>query len=258
MEIYQHFRKEEQPFIDSVLSWIDQVERKYVKKVTDFLDPREQQIVDMLIGTSHEELKHYTYGGSKYSERSRLIIAPMYEEVTSEDFQLTLLQASYHQKFVSLIHGDVMGAFLSLGIKRKKLGDIFVEDGLIQIILADEIAFYVLANLTEIKKAKVKFEEKPLSSFIKIESSWTESNQTVSSLRLDAVLKSIYNISRKEAAENITKRLVKVNYKTVDDGKFLLEQGDLLSLRGKGRSKLVRINGRTKKDRYKITVAILN
>ncbi|WP_164670370.1 RNA-binding protein [Virgibacillus doumboii] len=257
MDIYQHFRKEEQPFIDSVLSWIDQVERTYIKKVTDFLDPREQQIVDMLIGTNREDLKLYKYGGNNYTERNRLIIAPMYDEVSDEDFQITLMQASYHDKFVSLSHRDVMGAFLSLGIKRKKLGDIFVEDGLIQIVLADEIASYVLANLTSIKKAKVTFEEKPPLSFVKKESNWTESDQTVSSLRLDTVLKAIYNISRKEAAETITKRLVKVNYKIVDDGKFLLEEGDLLSLRGKGRSKLVRINGRTKKDKYKITTALL-
>lgn len=258
MDIYQHYRKEEQSFIDSVLSWMEQVEKTFESKITDFLDPREQQIVEQLIGTSSEDLKLYKHGGSEFAERNRVVIAPFYDEVTDKSFQLSLLQASYNKKFISLEHRDIMGAFLSLGIKRKKLGDIFVEDGIIQIVMADEIIPYVLTNLTAIKKAKIKLEEKPLSSIIKKETRWINSDHTVTSLRLDAVLKAIYNISRKEAAEYITKRYVKVNFKVVDDRKFVLEEGDMLSLRGKGRSKLVNINGLTKKDKHKISTAILN
>ncbi|MYL58698.1 RNA-binding protein, partial [Virgibacillus halodenitrificans] len=41
MELYQHFRKEEQPFIDQVMSWKEDVEQKFEHKITDFLDPRE-------------------------------------------------------------------------------------------------------------------------------------------------------------------------------------------------------------------------
>lgn len=257
MDIYQHFRKDEHPFIDQALSWIARVEKTYQLKVTDFLDPREQQIVDMLSGTSLEDLKIYKHGGSRNAERQRMIIAPMYDDVTEDDFQLTLLQGSYHEKFVSLSHRDVMGAFLSLGIKRRKLGDILVEDGLIQIVTADDIAPYVLTNLTSIKKAKIKLKEQPLSSVVEKEANWVELNQIVSSLRLDTVIKNIYHVSRKDAAEMITKGLVKVNYKVADDRKLILEAGDMLSLRGKGRSKLVGINGRTKKDNISITTARL-
>lgn len=257
MEIYQHFREEEQSFIDQVLSWIEQVERTYQVKLTDFLDPREQQIVDMLIGTSAGEIKMYKHGGNESSERSRIILAPMYESIEEDAFQLTLLQASYHEKFVTVTHPDVMGAFLSQGIKRQKLGDITVGDGIIQIVAADEIAPYIISNLTSIKKAKIRLEEKPLTSLISKQSNWKTSDKTVSSLRLDAVVKVIYHISRKEAAELIGKQLVKVNFKIVDDTKFTLEEGDLLSLRGKGRSRLDCINGQTKKGNWKITIAIL-
>ena len=50
MSIYQHFRPEERGFIDQVLNWKDFVENKYAPKLTDFLDPREQQILKMIIG----------------------------------------------------------------------------------------------------------------------------------------------------------------------------------------------------------------
>jgi len=257
MGIHQHYRKEEHPFIDQALSWIDHVEKTYRMKRTDFLDPREQQIVETLARTSMEELRVYKRGGGDNAERRRLIIAPMYDEVTEESFQLTLLQGSYHDKFVSLGHRDVMGAFLSLGIKRKKLGDIVVENGLIQIVIAEEVAPFVLANLTAIKMARIRLEERSLSFLVEQDVNWAESSQVVTSLRLDAVIKAIYKLSRKDAAESITKGLVKVNYKISDDRKLILEAGDMLSLRGKGRSKLVEVNGRTKKDKVSITTALL-
>ncbi|MEC5422771.1 YlmH/Sll1252 family protein [Virgibacillus sp. C22-A2] len=257
MDIYQHFRKEEQPFIDQVLSWKEIVEQTFQSKLTDFLDPREQQIMEILLGNANEDIKSSMNGGGLTAERKRAVIAPFYEEVNEDTYQLTLLEATYQDKFIKLSHPDVMGAFLSLGIKRKKLGDIVVDGGLIQIIMAEEIAAYVQANLTSIKKATIQLDKKPLSSKIEAETNWIVADHTVSSLRLDAVLKEVYNISRKEAADYIKKLQVKVNYKVVEDSKFNLQEGDLLSLRGRGRSKLDKINGRTKKDKLRITTAIL-
>ncbi|MFC2950183.1 YlmH family RNA-binding protein [Virgibacillus sediminis] len=257
MEIYQHFRKEEQPFIDQALSWKEQVEKVFVPKLTDFLDPRELQILETIIGAQNEEVKLYANGGGMHAERKRAIIAPFYEEVSAADYQLTLLQAEYPSKFVTLSHRDVMGACMSLGLKRKKIGDMLVDNGIIQIVAADEVAPYILANLTEVKKAKVRLEEKPFTYLLEEEKEWEESDKTVSSLRLDAVLKEIYHISRKDAAEFISRQQVKVNFRVVDDSKFILQEGDLLSLRGKGRSKLAAVNGRTKKDKWKITIAVL-
>ncbi|WP_087972986.1 RNA-binding protein [Oceanobacillus rekensis] len=257
MEIYQHFRKEEQPFIDQVLSWKEQVELTFQPKLTDFLDPREQLIVEMLIGSNNEELKLFKLGGETDAERKRIVIAPFYEELSEDLFQLTLLEATYHDKFITLEHRDVMGAFMSLGVKRTKLGDIVVGDGSIQIVVAKEIAAYIMMNMTSVKKATVTFHEKPLSSFKVEKENWVKSDKTVSSLRLDAVLKEIYHISRKDAAAYIQKLQVKVNYKVVDDSKFQLQEGDLISLRGKGRSKITEINGLSKKDKVKISIAVL-
>ncbi|WP_042144980.1 RNA-binding protein [Paucisalibacillus sp. EB02] len=257
MDIYQHFRKEEHGFIDQVLSWKEQVERSFQAKLTDFLDPREQQIVEMLIGTADDELQCRLFGGGIHSERKRAIIAPYYEVISDEDFNICLVQATYHEKFISVAHRDVLGAFLSLGVKRKKLGDIFAGDGKVQIILDQDISSFVIMNLTGIKRATINFEEKPVSDLIELESIWSESEKIVSSLRLDTMLKEIYSISRKDAQDVVQKGLVKVNYRVVEDSKFILREGDLISLRGKGRSKLVGINGQTKKEKIKVTTALL-
>jgi RNA-binding protein YlmH len=44
-----------------------------------------------------------------------------------------------------------------------------------------------------------------------------------------------------------------VNWKVVEQPSFVLEEGDELSVRGKGRSKLLSVEGRTKKDKWRIT-----
>lgn len=257
MDIYQHFRKEEQPFIDKVLSWKELAEKTYQPKLTDFLDPRQQQILEMLIGTTNDDLKLHFHGGGSDSERKRAIISYYYEEVGLDDFQLVLAQAAYNNKFIVLEHRDVMGAFLSLGIKREKLGDISVSDGVLQIVLAEEISSYVFANLTSIKNAAIQLEEKPLSEILNTDKKWLETEKTVSSLRLDVILKEMYSISRKDAALAVSKKYAKVNFKVIEDPSYMLQAGDLLSLRGKGRGKLVSINGQTKKEKWRIIVAIL-
>lgn len=254
MDIYQHFRKEEAPFIDKVISWKEQVEQRYVPKLTDFLDPREKKIIEMVIGND-SDIKIVAFGGSPHSERKRVIIAPYYEEIAEKDFQLTLLQASYPEKFITIEHRDVLGAFLSLGMKRNKIGDIFVGDGMIQFITAEETGTYVLTNLNSIKKANIQLSSKPVSEFKLKETKWVEMDRTVSSLRLDAIIKEIHQISRKDASDYIRRLLVKVNFKVTDQTNFIVQEGDLFSVRGKGRSKLVKINGKTKKDKWKITIA---
>lgn len=255
--VYQHFRKEEHVFIDQVLSWKQSVERTYQYKLTDFLDPREQQITGSLIGQTNEDFQLGFYGGGKSVERRRAIIAPYFEELHNDKYRLTLLQGSYHKKFITLQHRDVMGAFLSLGISRQKLGDIFVNDGFFQIVVATEIAPYVIANLTTVKNASIKLKEISLSNLFEKEMDWPETSLTVSSLRLDVVISEIYHLSRKDAANFIQRNQVKVNFKIVDAGNFSLYEGDMLSLRGRGRSKLIKINGETRKGKYRITTAVL-
>lgn len=252
-DLYQHFRKEEQSFIDQVLSWRESVERTYQAKLSDFLTPREVTIYQSLIGKD-ETLTLSFFGGGEDTERKRALLAPYYEDMDEERFEIVLMEASYPEKFVSLTHRDIMGAFLSAGIKRKKLGDIVVRDGRVQILMGAEIAAYVQANLTSIKKAKMTFEEKPLARLMEKEERWTGKDLTVSSLRLDVVIKETYQISRQNAADFIQKGAVKVNFQVVDNPAFLLEEGDLLSVRGKGRGHLQAVHGKSRKDKWKVTV----
>lgn len=257
MSIYQHFRKHEHPFVDQVLSWKEQVERTYTSYLTDFLDPREQQIVSSIVGSSNEEIKFIFFGGGDETERRRGIIAPYYEEISDKQFEMTLLEGTFDNKFNRLKHRDILGAFMSLGIDRKKIGDIFVADDHFQIIITEELTSYMIMNLQQIKKARINLKERAFSHLIRKQDQWITTNQTVSSLRLDIMVKEIYRMSRKDAVTYIKGNRVKVNHTDIDDPSVQVVAEDLISVRGHGRSKVVEINGVTRKDKIRVTTARL-
>lgn len=227
MDIYQHFREEEKSFIDQVLSWKEEVEQSYIPKLTDFLDPREQHIFQSIVG-QHSDFKLHFFGGGEQTERKRGILAPYYENLTEDDFHIGLLEASYPNKFVQITHRDVLGSLMSLGIKRKKLGDIIIHNDRIQILCDQEISTFLRFHLTGIRKAKVEFCEKELRDFRPSQEEWIIISGTVSSLRLDAVISEIYQVSRQKAIDWIKKGAVKVNFRIVENPAFQVEEGDLV------------------------------
>lgn len=257
MSVYQHFRRFEHSFVDLVLSWMEQVERTYTPYITDFLDPREQAIIKSLIGTNSDMFQYEFFGGYEASERKRGCIAPFYEEITPEIFDLTLMEGTYPSKFISLKHPDILGAFMSLGLERRALGDIFVKDGVFQFFITNEMTSYVQMNFTQAKQAAINLEQKPFDARIDAPSQWRERNHTVSSLRLDVLIKEIYKIPRKKAVELLHQKKVKVNFRQVEDRAIQLMEEDMISVKGHGRSKLMMVGGATRKDKVKVTTAIL-
>lgn len=257
MSIYQHFRKHEHPFVDQVLSWKEQVMRSYVPYQSDYLDPRDQQIVKSIIGTTNEDVQFAFFGGSDETERKRAIIAPFYEEITDDYFDVVLLEATFESKFITLQHRDILGAFISLGIDRKKIGDIYVAEARFQFFIASELSTFVKMNLTKIKNATIKLNEQPLTALIESQDEWMHKQHSVSSLRLDVIVKEVYQMSRNKAVQLIKSNRVKVNFTQIDDPAIPIILNDLISVRGFGRSKVVELHGKSRKDKYRITSARL-
>ncbi|MFC0558683.1 YlmH family RNA-binding protein [Halalkalibacter alkalisediminis] len=179
-------------------------------------------------------------------------LVPSYLETAIEDYQLTLFDIVYPSKFVTLEHRDVLGAMMNLGVKREKFGDIFLSEETTQIVVATEIADYVELNLQTIGKATVRLNRISLSEHIKPKDEWDEVTVTASSMRLDVVIAQMYKLSRTKVTPLIEKGLVKVNWKVVDKTDFLIAEGDYLSVRHYGRSKVLAIEGMTKKEKYRL------
>lgn len=253
MSMYDHFRKEERPFVDQVIEWKENVKDRFVHKLSDFLDPREQQIVVAIIGQD-PEVRYSFFGGTKMAERKRAFLFPPYLEPTHDDYCLLAYKVHYPNKFIQLSHRDLLGSLMALGLKREKFGDIHIHDEEIQIVVASEISSYVEANLQSVGRAQVHLEAIPLTNLLIEKEDWIEKSITASSLRLDVILCEIYQLSRSKIVPFIESKKVKVNWKIIEQPAFQLQSGDHLSVRGLGRSKLIAVLGKTKKDKLRIEV----
>ena len=253
MNIYQHFRPEEREFIDQVVNWKSHVENTYSPKLTDFLDPREQQMVSMIIG-QNDEVKVAFFGGVDQVERKRALVYPGYFQPSTDDYQITLFQIVYPAKFVTIEHRHVLGSLMSLGLKRGKFGDILYQDATVQFFVAKEVASYITNELSTIGKATIRLEEIPFNVAVTVQESFQEGSVTVSSLRLDAMIASLHNCSRQKAQLLIGQGYAKVNWSVIEASAFECREGDTLSVRGYGRVKIVSIDGKTKKDKWRISI----
>lgn len=248
----QHFRPEEQSFVVQVHDWIEEVRNQYAPKLTSFIDPRQLVIVQSLVGVN-SEVKMMSHGLFNEPERQRIILYPEYFEPQLSDFSLVVFELNYPAKFVKLKHPDVLGSLVALGLDRSKFGDIRLNDQKIQFVVQEEISSFVEINLEAINKVKVHLTQVPSTTpLLENEEVWKEQQDTVSSLRLDTVLASAYNISRQKAAQLIQSAKVKVNYRQQENISFELKEDDLLSVRSYGRIQLASIEGRTKKDKLRI------
>jgi RNA-binding protein YlmH len=251
MNIYQHFRPEEREFIDQALGWKDYVEQTYAPKLTDFLDPREQQIVKTIIGTQ-SEIQVALFGGNDGAERQRALIFPEYYQAGDEDFQIALFELEYAKKFVSIEHRQVLGSLMSLGLKRGKFGDILLKGDQVQFFAAAEVSDYVRLQLDSVGRAGISLKELKLEEAIQPEENWREIAVTASSLRLDTLMSALYNISRQKSQLYVQQGHSKVNWTTIENPSFECGEGDILSVRGLGRAKIVTVEGKTKKDKWRI------
>ncbi len=71
----------------------------------------------------------------------------------------------------------------------------------------------------------------------------------MASLRLDSVLASMFSLSRGHAQEAIRQGLTAVNGRQILKPDHFLSEGDKVSLRGKGKAVLIRVGGKSRKDR---------
>ena len=255
MDIYQHFRPEEKDFIDQVLDWAEQVREQYAPKLTYFLNPREMEIIQMLIGKGGDVLVSF-FGGADHAERKRAFLYPEYYTPEEEDYEIAFYQLSYPSKFTAIDHRQVLGTLMSLGVKRELYGDIWIEGDTVQFAVDKTISAYMEANLTKVGNVGVKCEPISSNDIIEVKECWRELMITSSSLRLDNIVSNAASISRQKSQMLIGQGRVKVNHRQIEASSYELKQGDVISVRGTGRMKVLAIEGKTKKDKWKIAIGL--
>ncbi|MGM9971095.1 MAG: RNA-binding protein [Anaeroplasmataceae bacterium] len=235
--------EKEEMFFKRIRSLKEKAINNYQISNLKFLDIRQQEIVKYIIGY---DCYLYFDGGYVDSEYKKCIISPF--EIEEPLFNIDILKLKYNPKFLNLNHRKVMACILDLGIKREVFGDIIFNNEACYICVSSEMSEYFINNLRLISHTPVELvlSDDDIKNIITLE----EKKVYVSSLRIDTVISGMYNISRKISQELVLGEYVKVNQAIITNTSYNLNIGDILSVRGKGRFKVINILGNTRSDRY--------
>ncbi|MGX7109311.1 YlmH family RNA-binding protein [Facklamia miroungae] len=255
-DIYQHYRKEEIPYVDQVYDWIDQVDRLYTPVLTSFLTPRQATILKHILN-SRDEMAYYLDGGYEESERKRALIYPSYYVLQRADLELGYLEINFPAKFADLTHGKILGTILGTGIERGRIGDIITDGQAWHIIVDLKMQKYLIDEVKKIANVGVHLTPITREDLLQTIDEWEETTVIVSSLRLDSLIAKIYNISRQRAKDAVQAGQVKINFTEVDRSDTLVGISDIVSLRRFGRFRIQTVDGKTKKDNFRLTIDLL-
>lgn len=243
--IMMHYKGDED-FVKKYVEIMQNVENQHSIFLTTFLTPHQQAILHSLIG-AYRDLKIEFYGGIVNAESMRAIIAPDYYEITKSDYQIDIINVKYAKKFDTINHSDILGALMSLGIKREFFGDIVISDDA-YFVCDSKITSLLQTEMNSIKRSTVRLKVVDIEIENKIE--YTTKTFFVKSLRLDILLSHLYKLSRSEANRYIQAGFIKVNHKEVVENSFLCNNNDVISFKKHGRVKIVDTNGKTRQQNH--------
>jgi RNA-binding protein YlmH len=247
--------KELKVFLAHIHELAERALRKQNPEWTDFLEPSIREEAEAVLKWVNG-VRYNTFGGYSNSERRRLVIYPDYYIVETIEPALAFLEITgKHQSPPS--HRDYLGALMSLGIKREKIGDILAGPAGGQVVVVPDLTDFIRSNLTEVAAGRVRvavIEPEQLNLPDRREKII---RSTVASLRLDAVAALGFGDSRTKMTREIKAERVKVNWKSVKSPDLEVAPGTVISIRGRGRVEFREISGQSKKGRIGIVLARL-
>jgi len=256
----KYSKAEDKLLISKMLDKIELSKTKNRIEYTDFLDVYQKHLLEKIL--RQEKIENYVIsGGAKDAERNIIVFYPeklknVFEEENKKALPIKgiriLLPKEMYGKYS---HRDYLGALIKFGIKREKIGDIFVFDDGADILILNDILKFVLTNISSLTRfSKAIIAEINLEEIRKKEINKQEIKVIVSSMRLDCVISEILKTSRGKAEELINEGRIFINFENVCKLTKQVREKDLITIRGKGRFEIVSIDGTTKNDRIKLTV----
>ncbi|KAJ8485255.1 hypothetical protein OPV22_017740 [Ensete ventricosum] len=217
---------------------------------TDFLTP--PVVKESILALEKlANVKAVAQGGYPQAERCRLSVGHPDDMPTDPDV-VAALSITGNFTFDACSHGDFLGAILSTGIVREKVGDILLqgEKGS-QVVVVPELTDFLMSTLDKVGNISVTCRPIPLLA-LEYEPPKTKTLRTVeSSLRVDALASAGFKISRSKLVDLISNGDVRVNWSPVMKNGTTLKTGDVVSVSGRGRLKIGEIT-RTRKGKYAI------
>jgi len=224
--------------------------------LSGFLTPAEVYALEAW-GRAGRDCTLLLHGGYAGAERQVAFFLPDWMEPESFDPGEYLCAVRLTAHFGEPGHRDYLGAALGLGIGREWLGDILIDGSTAYLFCLPSVKQHILLNLDKVGRCGVTAKEISLSEVPAQERKMRESVFSVKSLRLDAVCAGMFSLSRTAAAEAIGQGLVTLNYAVCQKPDAPIRDGDILSLRGKGKGEILDAGGKeSRKGRLFVKVGI--
>ena len=245
---------EDRPLLGWLLDLAETARRRNTMQCSRFLDPRQQLAAQRLLEAAGEPFA--LWGGFDGAERRMAVLLPDRGKDWNpkETDAIALLEAKTGTP--GLTHRDYLGALMGLRLERELIGDILVEEKGAQIFVCKEMASFLLDHFSGAGRARLTLTELPLSALSATGPEPQSRRATVSSLRLDCLAAAAFRLSRSDAAEAIQSGKLLLDGLPCDKPDRLLEPGRMLTLRGRGRARLEKVEGLSRKGRVQVELLI--
>lgn len=222
---------------------------------SDFLNLNEQNIINdrknQMPGVVME-----CFGGYEQAERQMVAFHPDALAFTWEyPIDCLKIEPKAIKFSENLSHRDYMGALLNLGVDRSVIGDIIVQEKAAWFFCQSKMTEFFLANLCRVRHTNILItkvndpEEFPHPNLESI-------NGTCASVRLDSLIALAFKASRSSMVSYIESGQVFVNGKLITSNGYEPKEGDIVSVRGKGRFIFDGVSHQTKKGRCGVHILL--
>lgn len=216
---------------------------------SDFLNLNEQNMVNSQKAKFPGVIIE-SFGGYEQAERRIYSFRPAHVSVYEWDYPMDCLkiEAKAVKFSEDLGHRDYLGALLNLGVERSMIGDILIGDKCAWMFCQRKMTDYFIDNLCKVRHTTVVTsvvsnpEELPKPNMESISGS-------CASVRLDSLIALAFQASRSSMVSCIEGGTVFVNGRLVTSNGYEPKEGDIISVRGKGRFTFEGATGTTKKGR---------
>lgn len=226
---------------------------------TNFVDIRQKNILIALL-ESIDFSNYIYYGGFDNAERTMFIFYPekLTENIVMENIDniMTCINIELPKElWNTYTHRNYLGGIMKLGIEREKIGDIIVSDSGANVITCTDISNSLTDLLFSLKRfSKSKINIISTQAIKSPEIKKEEITLIVPSLRLDSIVANLAHTSRNKALELILSERVLVNFETATKSSKLLNYGDIITIRGKGRFEICSLKATSKNGNLIVVV----
>ena len=223
-----------------------------IARYSGFLSDREQDLARAALGRAGVDAGFRFDGGWPDAERKVLCLEPE-DSYGESPICCVRLQCRGQAGAAFPAHKDYLGSLMGLELRREALGDIVLptdQPGTAYVFALEPAAQLICQELFQAGHTELTTELLTLDEVPEFPAAQREMRSaTVSSLRLDAVLAAMLRCSRGMAAELIAAGRVEINHLPADKPHAPVYEGDVFTVRGKGRFGLTALPGKSKKDR---------